>query len=300
VNDEHDVDFVHPSSRVDVIEGKKGITTMTTMSHEEIRATVREHYGKIANTDVGCCGPAAGCCGPNPEASRALGYSADEIAAVPEGANLGLGCGNPQAIASLRPGDTVLDLGSGAGFDAFLAAKGVGPTGRVIGVDMTPAMIDRARANAQRAGANNVEFRLGEIEHLPVDEASVDVVLSNCVLNLVPDKAQAFREAFRVLKPGGRLAVSDVVLLKEAPESLRAQAEALSGCITGAALVPDIERWLRDAGFGDVRVVPKPESRAFIADWLPGSGAEEYVSSATIEATRPVTRGACCAPGCCA
>ena len=268
-----------------------------TMNPDEVRANVRAHYGQIAEQPAGCCGP-VGCCGPNPEASLALGYSADDLAAVPEGANLGLGCGNPQAIAALRPGETVLDLGSGAGFDAFLAARQVGPQGRVIGVDMTPTMIEKARANASRAGLAQVEFRLGEIEHMPVEDRTVDVILSNCVLNLVPEKSRAFREAFRVLKPGGRLAISDVVLTGELPDDMRARVDMLSGCVSGAASVSSLEAMLRDAGFEDVRVAPKPESRAFIAEWFPGTGAEDYVASAVIEARRPRAKLPCCAPSC--
>jgi SAM-dependent methyltransferase len=268
-----------------------------TTNHEEIRANVRSRYAEVAEGAMGCCGPAG--CGPQPGASLALGYTADELAAVPEGANLGLGCGNPQALAALRPGETVLDLGSGAGFDSFLAARQVGPSGRVIGVDMTPAMIEKARANARAAGVESVEFRLGEIEHLPVEARTVDVILSNCVLNLVPDKAQAFREAFRVLKPGGRLAVSDVVLLHELPEHLKGMVEAYTGCVSGAARVEDLEAMLRDAGFADIAVTPKPESRAFIAGWFPGTGAEDIVASATIAARRPAEVAACCAPSCC-
>lgn len=269
-----------------------------TTSAEEIRASVRAHYGQVAKAPVTGCGP-AGCCGPNPEASLALGYSAEELAAAPEGANLGLGCGNPQAIAALRPGETVLDLGSGAGFDAFLAARQVGPSGRVIGVDMTPTMIEKARANAARAEAEGVEFRLGEIEHLPVEDGTVDVILSNCVLNLVPDKARALREAFRVLKPGGRLAISDVVLTQPLPEDMRAQVDLLTGCVSGAATRAELEAHLTAAGFTDVRVEPRPESRAFIAQWFPGTGAEDYVASAVIEARRPAAASACCPPGCC-
>jgi arsenite methyltransferase len=264
-------------------------------SNDQIRAAVRDVYAKAAEG-----APAPGCCGPNPAASLQLGYSADEMAAVPEGANLGLGCGNPQAIAALRPGETVLDLGSGAGFDAFLAAKQVGPTGRILGVDMTPAMLSKARANAERLGAQNVEFRLGEIEHLPVTDGSVDCIISNCVINLSPDKAAVFREAFRVLKPGGRLAIADVVATAPIPEAVKSSIEAFTGCISGAAPVDDLVASLRAAGFGDVRVTPRAEVSACICDWMPGSGAEKFIASAAIEARKPGGARDCCGPTCCA
>jgi len=230
----------------------------------DIRAAVRERYGAIAEGKGGCqpggscCGSGASsdCCGDTVTTGLSeLGYSAEEAAAIPEGANLGLGCGNPIALAEPKHGETVLDLGSGAGVDAFLAAREVGPEGRVIGVDMTPAMIDRARANAVKGGYANVEFRLGEIEHLPVPDASVDVIVSNCVVNLSPEKDRVFREAYRVLKPGGRMLVSDLVLEQPLPKETRESIEAYVGCIAGASLRGDYLQFMRDAGFQEVEVV---------------------------------------------
>ena len=218
------------------------------------RSIVREKYGEVASgtcVGVGCCGAA-----PDDEAAlAAFGYTPEQRAAIPEGANLGLGCGNPIAHAKLQKGEVVLDLGSGGGIDCFLAAREVGATGRVIGVDMTPAMIERARANRVRIDATNVEFRLGEIEHLPVADASVDVIISNCVVNLSPDKSQVFREALRVLKPGGRLVVSDLVLLHALSPELQRNVDLYVGCIAGASLKEDYLQLMRDAGFADVRVV---------------------------------------------
>lgn len=270
---------------------------MNEQTKDEVRAAVREQYGQVARaTTASSCAP--GCCGPAPTSSLKLGYSENDLAAVPEGANMGLGCGNPGAIAALRPGETVLDLGSGGGFDSFLAAKRVGTDGRVIGVDMTPDMITKARANARTLGATNVEFRLGEIESLPVADATVDVILSNCVINLSPDKAAVFREAFRVLKPGGRLAISDVVATAPVPGELAAQMAALVGCIAGAAEVSAIEAMLAAAGFGSIVIQVNEASREFIRDWMPGSGAERYVASATLEATKPGV-SSCRGPTCC-
>ena len=262
---------------------------MQTSTSEQIRTTVREVYGAIATQkqQSGCCGGGSSCCGPNGSSSRQLGYSEVDFAAVPEGADLGLGCGNPQAIAGLKPGERVLDLGSGAGFDVFLAARQVGPTGRVIGVDMTPEMIDRARANAAKIGVDHVDFRLGDIEQLPVDDGSIDVIMSNCVINLAPDKPAVFREAFRVLAPGGRVAISDVVAIGDLPAAIAADPAAYTGCIAGAASVAEVERMVADAGFKDVRVVAQSQSRAFIEQWSRGTGVEQSVASALIEAVKP-------------
>ena len=260
---------------------------------KDMRKKVQEKYGQIAASAGSCCGSAkAGCCGASPSAeelSSGVGYSPVELASIPEGANLGLGCGNPLAHAEPRPGEVVLDLGSGAGMDAFLAAREVGATGRVIGVDMTPEMLERARANAAKAGAANVEFRLGEIEHLPVADASVDIVISNCVINLSPAKDQVFREAFRALRPGGRMVVSDLVLLRPLSEEVRRSVEAYVGCVAGAALKEDYLRAIRDAGFRDVEVV---EERSYGdadlfggAEWM--REAARSVVSAKIRAVKP-------------
>ncbi|HVK75551.1 MAG TPA: arsenite methyltransferase [Kofleriaceae bacterium] len=269
---------------------------MNETKADETRAVVREHYGTIAKVG-GSCAP--GCCGTTPAGyARTLGYSADDQQAVPEGADLGLGCGNPTAIAALRSGETVLDLGSGAGFDCFLAARQVGPTGRVIGVDMTAEMVARARDNARKVKAENVELRLGEIEHLPVADGSVDVILSNCVINLSPEKGAVFREAFRVLRPGGRLAISDVVATGPIPAELQDQAAALAGCISGAAPIDDVRAMLRDAGFTDVEIRIARQSAEVVGSWLPG--IENFVASATIEARKPDPAATCCTPECCA
>jgi arsenite methyltransferase len=268
---------------------------METRNNDEVRTQVRSAYAKVAKGQDGC---SVGCCGTQGSGSLTFGYTEDDLASVPDGADLGLGCGNPQAIAALQPGETVLDLGSGAGFDCFLAAKRVGRTGRVIGVDMTPEMVAKARDNARRVEAANVDFRLGEIEHLPVLDASVDAILSNCVINLSPDKAAVFREAFRVLKPGGRLAISDVVATKAMPPEVAKNIEAYTGCIAGAASEDAIRSLLMGAGFEDVTVRVRLGSGVILEQCMPGSG--DYVASATIEGRKPGGAKGCCGPSCCA
>lgn len=273
---------------------------MSDVTADKTRSIVRDHYAKVSTSAASC---APSCCGPMPAGqSKGLGYSDGDLAAVPEGADLGLGCGNPNAIAALRAGETVLDLGSGGGFDCFLAARAVGPTGRVIGVDMTPEMISRARDNAHKVEAKNVEFRLGEIEHLPVADQTVDAIMSNCVINLSPEKEAVFGEAHRVLKPGGRLAISDVVAIAPIPPELQTQAAALAGCISGATPLADLERMLAKVGFVDVRVTLAPRSAEIVDSWL--EGASKFIASATIEARRadPDAGKAapCCEPSCCA
>ena len=258
----------------------------------DIRSVVREKYGEIAKGESGCCAP--GCCGGNDAAAKRkigayIGYDAEALAAIPEGANLGLGCGNPLAHAAVKPGETVLDLGSGAGMDAFLAAREVGPTGRVIGVDMTPDMVERARENARQAGVGNVDFRLGEIERLPVADASVDLVISNCVINLSPDKPAVFAEALRVLKPGGRMVVSDLVLKQPISDDVRHSVEAYVGCVAGASLQSEYLAMMRAAGFGDVRVL---EERSYGDAALFGGyewprEAAKSVVSAKVRAVKP-------------
>ncbi|MCX7702798.1 MAG: arsenite methyltransferase [Planctomycetota bacterium] len=223
---------------------------------EKIKSAVRSGYARIAKQKGVCCAPECSCSEDLARSiSRKIGYSEEEMRSVPEGANLGLGCGNPVAIAELKPGETVLDLGSGAGFDCFLAARRVGETGKVIGVDMTPEMLERARQNARKVGFKNVEFRLGEIENLPVADSSVDVVISNCVINLSPDKKRVFKEAFRVLKPGGRLMISDIVLLKELPGFIKKSVEAYVGCLSGAIMKEEYIKIIKAAGFKRVKIV---------------------------------------------
>jgi arsenite methyltransferase len=249
------------------------------MLQGEIKKVVRDNYGKIAETSGSCCGPKTSCCGDNSSAdaiSQRIGYSVEELEAVPEGANLGLGCGNPVALASLKEGETVVDLGSGAGFDCFLAARAVGKTGRVIGVDMTPQMLDKARENARKGNFENVEFRLGEIENLPSADNTANIIISNCVINLSPDKERVFQEAFRVLKPGGRLMVSDIVLLAELPAALRDSIQAYVGCIAGAVMKDDYLGAVTKAGFRDVKIMD--ETLFPVKDFVDHPAVQEAVT----------------------
>ena len=257
-------------------------STPTESSSATVREEVRRRYGASAMGKSAC----AEDCFTSTKAT-ALGYSTEDEAAAPEAANLGLGCGNPLAIASLNEGQVVLDLGSGAGFDCFLAARAVGKTGRVIGVDMTHEMLTKARENAQKNGFPNVEFQLGEIEALPVADNSVDVIISNCVINLSPEKQRVFNEAFRVLKPAGRLAVADVVATAPLPDEIKADWSAYTGCMAGASQIAELERMLQASGFEEIQIKPKDASRSFIREWLPGKKVEDYLVSATIEAVKP-------------
>ena len=262
---------------------------MTDLSADEIRQAVRTSYARIAQKEEAVSG--ASCCshqdcGPEIN-SETLGYSKEETEAVPRGSNLGLGCGNPLAFANLKRGERVLDLGSGGGFDCFLAAREVGEAGHIIGVDMTPEMISRARENARKGNYANVDFRLGEIESLPVADHFVDVVISNCVVNLSPDKARVFSEAFRVLKPGGRLAISDIVSFGNLPVEILQDKSLYEGCIAGAATISDLETILTDSGFEKIQIVPKDESRSFIENWVPGRDISDFVVSAVIKAIKP-------------
>lgn len=264
-------------------------------THDEHRQNVRDSYAKVAQAEEsgqGCCIESS-CCGVSDDAtintliSKRLGYSDADINRVPDGADMGLGCGNPKAIAALSAGEVVVDLGAGGGFDCFLSAQEVGETGYVIGVDMTPDMVTKARRNAKKGKYSNVDFRLGEIERLPIADNKADVIISNCVINLSPDKPQVFREAFRVIKPGGRLAISDVVATVELPEEMRNDVALIAGCMGNASLIEDLVVMIEGAGFTDVRIEPKDESKNFIRDWAPGSKVTDYVVSATIEGVKP-------------
>ncbi len=293
--------------------------TMNTLEKEQaIRDLVRGGYSKIAqDTSAGCCGPGVSCCGSAPQdadkLALELGYTKEELQALPEGANMGLSCGNPAALAALKPGEVVLDLGSGGGFDVFIAGRKVGASGRAIGVDMTPEMLAKARKNIafyhEQTKLENVEFRLGEIEHLPVADNGVDAIISNCVINLSPDKAQVWREMARVLRPGGRVAVSDMALLKPLPSEVLKLVEALVGCVAGAALASDTERWAREAGLTDIVLKPKAEyveaMTSFedplykqIVSHLPaGAKPSDYVVSLEVQARKPGADS--CGESCC-
>ncbi len=283
---------------------------MDTLAKEKIKEKVRESYGNIAKASgafqteakvASCCGPSddsanagaeSSCCGPDlsvKEMSSIMGYTKEDVESVPEGANMALGCGNPVALASLKPGETVVDLGSGGGFDCFLAAKEVGETGQVIGVDMTSDMISKARKNAEKMGASNVDFRLGEIEHLPVGDNSADIIMSNCVINLSPDKESVYRDAYRVLRPGGRLSISDIVATARLPEKIQKDLELVAACVGGAATIDDTREIMEAVGFEDIRVVPSDHSRELIREWDPNrsENAVDYIVSANIEAVKP-------------
>ena len=268
---------------------------MNHKDNDNIRNSVRDSYSEVAQASNinDCCGVESSCCGVSDDAkintliSTRLGYSEEDLAKVPEGADMGLGCGNPNAIAALQQGETVVDLGSGGGFDAFLASQEVGATGKVIGIDMTPTMLSKARNNADKGHYKNVEFRLGEIEHLPIADSSVDVIISNCVINLSPNKQQVFNDAFRILKSGGRLAISDVVASTELPDDIKNDEQLLSACVSGASLVSELQVFMQQAGFENIRIDPKDESKEFLKDWAPGRNIEDYVLSASIEAVKP-------------
>lgn len=257
---------------------------------EEIREFIRLHYAEVAKkgSSGSCCDAGCGCCSTPvdfSDTSLKIGYSEDDLAGVPPEANMGLGCGNPMAIASLKEGDIVLDLGSGGGFDCFLARKQVGETGHVIGVDMTPEMVQLARKNARASGYTNVEFRLGEIEHIPAADSSIDVIISNCVINLSPDKEQVFKEAYRVLKPGGRLAISDVVATAPLPRKIKEDLRLIAGCVGGAEYVEDIKAMLQKVGFKDIKLTPRSNSKEIVKSWT-DKNVEDYVAPYIIEATK--------------
>lgn len=265
------------------------------------RQQVRGAYAEVANAsnEGDASGIEGSCCGVSDDTaintliSTRLGYSEADLELVPDGADMGLGCGNPRAIASLQPGEVVVDLGSGGGFDCFLASQEVGSSGHVIGIDMTPDMLSKARNNASKGKFSNVEFRLGEIENLPVANDTADVIISNCVINLSPDKAQVFKEILRILKPGGRLAISDVVATAELPEEMRNDPMLIAGCMGNASLIDDLIGIIKAAGFDDIRIEPKDESKQFIRDWAPDHNVTDYVVSASIEAIKP-DKGGCC------
>lgn len=266
---------------------------MSEVNKDQIRNNVRENYKQIALKVVNnsCCAPS--CCEPEEnqsisieDLSQKMGYTVDELQSIPDGANMGLGCGNPQVIAEIKEGEIVLDLGSGGGFDCFLAAPKVGKQGKIIGVDMTPEMISKARNNAQKNQYENVEFRLGEIENLPVADNSVDVIMSNCVINLSPNKSSVFQEAYRVLNNGGRLAISDIVMTSKIPDEIHLNPNLYSGCITGASTIEDLTKYMKKAGFVNISIIPMDDSKEFIKEWAPEFKAEDYIVSAIIKAEK--------------
>jgi len=270
--------------------------------HDDHRQQVRDAYAVVANSSNNgdACGIESSCCGVSDDTaintliSTRLGYSDADLEKVPDGADMGLGCGNPGAIASLKPGEIVVDLGSGGGFDCFLAAHEVGGNGHVIGIDMTPDMLSKARNNAVKGKFTNVEFRLGEIEYLPIADDTADVIISNCVINLSPNKQQVFNDAYRILKPGGRLAISDVVATIELPEAMRNDPALIAGCMGNASLIDDLARMMKEAGFEQIVIEPKDESKNFIRDWAPDHNVTDYVVSASIEGVKPGGEGGCC------
>jgi SAM-dependent methyltransferase len=262
--------------------------------NDTLRGHIRDNYAQVARgvAQGGCCAGGCSCSSGAQEAQEVrkialdIGYQQEDLTEVPIEANLGLGCGNPLALAALKPGETVLDLGSGGGFDCFLARKRVGSTGKVIGVDMTPEMLQLARSNAAATGYTNVEFRLGEIEHLPVADSSVDVIISNCVVNLSLDKQQVFHEAFRVLRSEGRLSISDIVATAPLPTEIKQDLRMLAGCVAGAEHVDTVRQMLETAGFQDIKLFPKDTSRQILNSWAPGRNLEDFVASFTIEAKK--------------
>jgi len=276
-----------------------------SVKEDQIRQQIRESYSKVAeaSNDGGGCGVESSCCGVSSDVdintivSTRMGYSEEDVNSTPEGADMGLGCGTPKSIANIQKHETVLDLGSGGGFDCFLAAADLAGTGKVLGVDMTPAMLSKARLNIEKTEFTNVEFRLGEIEHLPVANETVDVIISNCVINLSPNKPQVFSDAFRVLKDGGRLAISDVVASAPLPEEIKNDKDLLSGCMAGASTIEELMQMMSDSGFKEITITPKDESRSFIKDWAPDTNIEEFVLSAYIQAVKPET--GCCDDSCC-
>jgi len=293
------------------IELRKEVN-MKLKEKEEVRQAVRERYGKIAKADdngpvssqlrqaASCCGESnlasetnssSSCCGSSQfttdRMAAAIGYTKEDLTGVPGGANLGLGCGNPVALASLKPGETVVDLGSGGGLDCFLAAQKVGESGQVIGVDMTSEMVSKARNNLEKVGAKNIEFRLGEIENLPIADNSADIIISNCVINLSPDKSRVYREALRVLKPGGRLVISDILTTGQLPDEIQKNLALVTACIGGAATIQDTETMLKETGFQDINITPKNINRELIREWIQGKKVEDYIVPAYIEAIKP-------------